>query len=83
MQKSSGLVKDERTKLPLDSVCVYNANNSSDYGYTDTKGFFNLQSISGGPCGCPPMTVLFKKVGYDSTIVKIKNDGNKNIYLVK
>ena len=82
LQNVTGTVLDKETKQPLDSV--YAHKDTKDYGkYTDKKGEFKLDAISGGLCGCPSMSVVLSKDGYDSTTIKIKNARHETIYLTK
>ncbi len=81
-QNVSGTVLDKDTKAPIDSVYVHKDN--KDYGeYTTDKGDFEISAISGGVFGCPLMTVVLNKDGYETTAVTIDNAASKTIYLTK
>lgn len=71
MQIVSGTVIDGDTKKPLDSVLVYKENKNYDKSYTDTSGKFKIESISGGLFGCPGMTVVIERAGYEKQTMKI------------
>ena len=74
MQDVYGTVLDAETLQPIDSVYVYKNSNENHYGYTDSNGHFEINSIDGGLSGgCPPMTVIFKKNGYklDSAEIEV------------
>ncbi len=83
LQTAGGTVYDDETKQVIDSVFVKKKNSEFDNAYTDKKGYFRIESIDGKPFGCPPMTVVISKAGYETIITDIEPEENKNIYLKK
>lgn len=82
LQIAQGTVYDQTTGKPLDSVLVYR--DAKDLGeYSNEKGEFKFTAISGGLCGCPPLTVKLNKSGYQERSIRFKNPGNDTIYLSK
>lgn len=81
IQDASGTVLDSSTKLPIDSAYVQNAIKNYDNAYTNDSGGFEIRSISGGPFGCPPMTVSIAKKGYEIKTVEIESNKHETIYL--
>jgi hypothetical protein len=75
----SGAVVDKQTNHPLDSAAVYKLNKPYDEAVSDTSGFFEVSSISGGLLGCPPMTVIVSKAGYQPDTVEIENGESDTI----
>lgn len=81
-QHVTGKVFDKGTGQPLDSA--YASKGPDQKGtYSNPQGDFKLEGVSGGICGCPPMTVTISKKGYADTTVKIKNNSRGIIYLNK
>ncbi|HXB42045.1 MAG TPA: carboxypeptidase-like regulatory domain-containing protein [Bacteroidia bacterium] len=81
MQVVSGTIIDTDTKKPLDSVLVYKQTKSYNNFYTDTSGKFHIESISGGLFGCPGMTIVVEKAGYEKQIMQIDCGDFKTISL--
>ena len=80
-QHVSGIVLDNKTKQPIDSAYVQNADKKYDHTYTDNLGVFQVRSISGGFRRCPPMMVSITKNNYEIKTVKMENDSHDTIYL--
>lgn len=80
-QNVSGTVLDAATKQAIDSVYVHKKNRDSNAAYTNKEGNFKIVSISGGPFGCPPMTVVLSKAGYETVSVTIGNAKHETIFL--
>lgn len=84
MQDVYGTVLDAETLQPIDSVYVYKQSNENDFGYTDEHDHFEINSISGGlSFGCPPMTVVFKKNGYEVDSTEIEVGTHAKVHLRK
>jgi hypothetical protein len=83
MQDVYGTVLDADTRQPLDSVFVYKQNKENDFGYTDTHGHFEVESISGGLFGCPAMTVELKKEGYEVESAEIEVGSHAKVFMRK
>ncbi|MBF9252585.1 hypothetical protein I2I11_04705 [Pontibacter sp. 172403-2] len=84
VQDIYGIVLDAETLQPINSVYVYKHSNEDDFGYTDAQGHFEINSISGGlSFGCPPMTVMFKKNGYEVDSAEIEVGAHAKVYLNK
>jgi hypothetical protein len=82
-QNVSGTILDKTTKRPIDSAYTQNANKNYDHNYSDKNGFFELNSISGGFRGCPPMNVAITKEGHEIVTIEIENGGHDTVYLEK
>ncbi|MDP1817547.1 MAG: hypothetical protein Q8K92_24015 [Leadbetterella sp.] len=80
-QNVSGTILDKTTKQPIDRAYTQNANKNNDHNYSDKNGHFELQSISGGFRGCPPMDVAITKGGYEIVTIEIENGHHDTIYL--
>ncbi len=80
-QSVSGAVVDKQTNHPLDSAAVFKLNKPYDEAVSDTSGFFEVSSISGGLLGCPPMTIIVSKAGYQTDTIEIENGGSDTIRL--
>jgi hypothetical protein len=80
-QDVSGTVLDSSTKQPIEGAYVQNAGKNHDHNYTDNKGNFEINSISGGFRGCPAMTVSLTKEGYEIKTVEIEITKHDTIYL--
>jgi hypothetical protein len=72
IQIASGILIDKKTKLPIQQAKVTNMNKEWVTIETDSSGRFQLKSVSGGLCGCPPMKILIKKEGYKDKEVSIR-----------
>jgi len=83
VQIAKAKVLDTKTKLPIDSVKVFNKKRTEQNTLTTASGIFELHSISGGPGGCPPMTVVLNKKGYQTLTVDVTSDTSTIIYLDK
>lgn len=84
VQDVYGTVIDAETLQPIDSVYAYKQNKGKDFGYTDERGHFEINSIDGGlSFGCPPMTVIFKKNGYEMDSTEIKVGAHAKVHLRK
>ncbi|MCC9167967.1 hypothetical protein [Pontibacter harenae] len=83
MQDVYGTVLDAETLEPIDSVYVYKQNDENDFGYTDLQGHFEVESISGGFFGCPPMTVELKKQGYEVESAEIEVGSHAKVFMRK
>ncbi|HVY73845.1 MAG TPA: hypothetical protein VG890_03390 [Puia sp.] len=83
LQVAKAKILDITTKEPIDSVKVSKMNRPEQNTLTDTRGFFELRSISGGLGGCPLMTVIINKKGYQIKTVEIDSDSLSIIYLDK
>jgi len=68
---------------PLDSVLVYNSEKTADKSYTNASGHFDIQSISGGLFGCPAMSVIIEKRGYEKQTMTIDCGAIQTISLKK
>ena len=77
----TGTIVDKATKEPIDSAYIYKENRKNDNSFSDKKGNFSVNGISGGLFGCPPMTVVISKEGYETQIVEIENTGHETIKL--
>jgi|SRR6185437_11235703 len=76
-------VLDAANKQPIDSVEVYKKSRTEQNTFTNYNGNFELHSISGGLTGCPPMTVVLTKEGYQTKTVDVSSDASTIIYLDK
>ena len=82
-QVVSGVVIDSVTQQPIEGIVVRNKNKVHNNVVTDSTGVFELSSISGGLCGCPPMEIVINGKGYEPLETKIRAGGNKRIELIK
>ena len=83
-QEVNAIVLDSKTRQPVDSVLAYKINKSTLPTFTDNKGKFKLQSISGGlNTHCPPMTVVLNKLGYQPKTIDIEVGAVQTVYLDK
>jgi hypothetical protein len=80
-QNVSGTILDKTTKQPIESAYTQNAIKNREHNYSDKNGYFELQSISGGFRGCPPMKVAITKEGYEIITIEIENAQHDTIYL--
>lgn len=76
-------VLDAQTKQPIDSVNVFKKSRTDQRTLTDINGNFELHSISGGLGGCPPMTIVLNKNGYQTKTIDVSSDTTTIIYLHK
>ena len=81
LQNVAGTVIDAQTDQPIQDAHVQKENKENDQADTDENGNFEIRSISGGLLGCPPMTVIVSKKGYETLTVEIKNGGDETIKL--
>jgi len=81
LQIVTGTVIDSDTNQPIQGVQVHKQNKDHDKDETDEKGKFAIKSISGGLFGCPPMTIIVTKDGYETKTVKINNAEDDTIKL--
>jgi len=81
-QTGKGVVFDKLTNKPIDSVYA-RIRNHAQGKYSDKKGAFELETLSGAPFGCPLMEIVLLKNGYDSVSVKVSGVETDTIYLVK
>lgn len=79
LQHVQGVVLDVETQLPIDNVMVIN-NNLTDslltsdlIIYTDSIGEFDFTSMAVGLFGCPKISLLLKKEGYETINKKYKS----------
>ena len=82
-QRVSGTILDNETKKPIDSAYIYKAKMNYNNTFSDNKGNFSIESISGGLFSCPPMKVIIVKNGYEKDSMEIKNENHSIIYLRK
>jgi len=75
-----GTIIDDKTGEPLSNITVYNKKNNWDKTETDTAGYFELSSISGG-LRCPPMTVIVDDSNYKRIEISIDAGGEREIRL--
>lgn len=74
-----GVVLDETTHLPIDSVLVKGIDKVYNEIYTDSTGsYFMTTGMTGAVGGCPDIKISFSKVGYHSQILV---NPNGNVYL--
>lgn len=83
VQIAKAKVLDATTKQPIDSVKIFKKSRTEQNTLTNTNGTFKLHSISGGLGGCPPMTIVLSKKGYQTKIVDVASDSSTIIYLDK
>ena len=81
IQNVTGTVIDAETNQPIQGALVHKRNKDYDKDETDEKGNFLVESISGGPFGCPAMTVEISMDGYIKQTVEIDNAGHETIKL--
>jgi hypothetical protein len=74
MQTATGILIDKKTKLPIEQAKVTNVNKTWLTMETDSSGRFQLSSVSGGLCGCPPMKILIEKEGYKDKEISIRRE---------
>ncbi len=82
-QTVSGVILDSETKQPVKNAYTQNSSQNFTHSYTDSSGFFALESISGGLWGCPPMIVVVTKTGYEIKTIEIEPGGYDTVYLEK
>lgn len=85
LENTKGVVLDKQTKKPLVKVKLYPVRRAHRQQITDSTGRFDISFISGffEKHGCQGfMTLVFRKKGYDSLRVKIKNNRLDTVYLV-
>jgi len=75
----TGTVIDNVTKNPIEGIVIYNKNKPTNKTETDYQGKFELSSISGGPFGCPPMTIIIEHSNYKTKEVEIPAGGEMTI----
>lgn len=73
---ADGVVLDETTQLPLDSVLVQGIEKVYNQDYTDSTGsYFMTTGMTGAIGGCPDIKMSFSKEGY-KTQVLVNPNGN-------
>jgi CarboxypepD_reg-like domain len=80
-QNVTGTVLDNETNQPIEGVQAQKENMEYEKEDTNDNGEFALKSISGGLFGCPAMTVVISKDGYETQTVKIENSRHMVIKL--
>ena len=80
-QRLIGVVLDEATKQPIDSVYIHKENYAGEY--SDSTGQFQIHAISGGLTGCPLLKLSFSKPGYKTITGEYENSNDKTINLEK
>lgn len=83
IQHLTGTVIDAQTDQPIQDAHVQKKNKKNYKADTDEKGNFEIRSISGGLFGCPPMTIIVSKEGYESKTIEIDNAEDDKIKLQK
>jgi len=83
VQTARAKVLDAKTKQSIDKVKVFKKTRPEQATLTNLNGTFELRSISGGLRGCPPMTVVLSKNGYQTKNVDVTSDSSTIIYLDK
>ena len=83
VQIARARVLDATSKQPIDSEEVYKKSRTEQNTFTNYNGNFELRSISGGLTGCPSMTVVLTKDGYQTKTVDVSSDASTIIYLDK
>ena len=74
VQQTYGVVVDEKSLQPLDSVFFSKVRQRPSSVYlTDTNGTFTFDGISGGLFGCPAIELKFTKPGYEELIVTMED----------
>lgn len=81
LQNVTGTVIDADTNQPIQGVQVHKQNKEYNKDETDEEGKFAIESISGGLFGCPPMTIIVSKEGYETKTVEIDNAEDDTIKL--
>lgn len=73
VQEASGIVLDQTTGQPLDSVAIGKMGKelpgepySYMHVYTDSTGHYEYGAISGGLFGCPDLKLFYFKNGYET-----------------
>lgn len=89
-QQADGVVLDKQTKLPVESVALgkYEKSDSTNPFsrriYTDLKGRFDYNGISGGIGKCPDLVLYFDKEGYKQLKVTFESFSERDtVYLEK
>ena len=87
MQRASGIILDDDTKQPLDSVALGKfpkediSNSYSRRTYSNQGGKFEFSSIGGGFFSCD-FELYFSKAGYETNKVKFEQlSKDDTIYL--
>lgn len=77
---AKGVIIDETTQLPLDSVRVEGLTITLYSVYSDSLGSYSIStSMTGAVGGCPDYKVSFSKAGYQTQVVE--NPGEGTIFL--
>ncbi|MEQ9443417.1 MAG: hypothetical protein RIG62_30540 [Cyclobacteriaceae bacterium] len=68
---AEGIIIEEDTGLPINNVQIVNDNDyerkeTNHLEMSDTEGRFSYSDISGGLFGCPDLTLVFSKQGYNN-----------------
>ncbi len=73
VQQTYGVVVDEKSLQPLDSVVFNKAGQIPDeLDRTQADGSFTMYAVSGGLWGCPPIELKFYKPGYEELVLKME-----------
>ena len=80
LQIVSGVVVDAHDRKPLMDVSIGKKGSSPTY-VTDSLGHFEFRSVSGGLFRCPPLQLVFQKLGVESRMVEFRNGGGDTIFL--
>lgn len=79
---ADGVVLDEKSLLPIDSVLVKGVVNVYNQEYTDSTGrYFMTTGMTGAVGGCPDIKISFSKEGYQS--LTLTNPDDDNVYMKK
>jgi hypothetical protein len=72
---------DSTTKKPVENVKVYKKSRTEQNTLTNVEGSLELRSISGGLSGCPLMTVVLTKAGYQTHTTDVSSNASTIICL--
>ena len=81
-QVVEGIVLDDKTKKPIESVLIFNKRKEWSKTKTDSLGKFKLPNVSGG-FRCLPMSIVIKHDNYELKETKIEAGGYSKIDLTK
>jgi len=78
-RNAKGIIMDEATQLPIDSVRVEALTITLYDVYSDSSGNYSIgTSMTGSVGGCPDYNVSFSKEGYQTQVLV---NPNGNVYL--